>query len=251
MLGFKCFLVDSGSEEFPPIDVALMEQALVILRELDSPLLVHAENALSSAHQPAVSSRKYADYLRSRPRGIENLAVAEVIEAARRTGAHAHVCHLSSSDALPMIESRAPGGVSVTAESCPHYLALCAEEIGDGETACKCGPPIREAANRELLWNGLKDNVLDLIVSDHSPCVPDLKRAGPATSAQPGVVSPHCNLPYLLCGPRRELGTARSPRSPGGCHNGLPSWQVSDQGCDRARQRCGSSVSSHRRSPSS
>src|SRR5437764_792303 len=101
--------------------------------------------------------RRYAKYLASRPRGVENLAVAQVIEAARKTGGRAHVVHVSSSDALPMIASARRDGVRLTAESCPHYLVLTAEEIGDGETAFKCSPPIREAANRELLWDGLRD----------------------------------------------------------------------------------------------
>ena len=70
-------------------------------------------------------------------------------------GWKAHVVHVSSSDALPMIASARRDGVRLTAESCPHYLALTAEEIGDGETAFKCSPPIREAANRELLWDGV------------------------------------------------------------------------------------------------
>ena len=88
---------------------------------------------------------------------LENLAVAEVIEAARATGGHAHIVHLSSSDALPMIASARREGVRITAETCPHYLTLTAEEIGDGEAACKCSPPVREAANRELLWAGLRE----------------------------------------------------------------------------------------------
>src|SRR6266568_2834723 len=120
----------------------------------------------------------YAGYLASNPRGVENLAVAEVIEAARVTGGHAHIVHLSSSDALPMIASAQREDVRLTAETCPHYLTLIAEEIGDGETACKCSPPIREAANRELLWDGLREQILGLVVSDHSPCTAAMKEPG-------------------------------------------------------------------------
>jgi allantoinase len=94
------------------------------------------------------------------------------------TGGHAHIVHLSSSDALPMIASARREGVRVTAETCPHYLTLAAEQIGDGDTACKCSPPIREAGNRELLWAGLRDRVLGLIASDHSPCTTEMKEPG-------------------------------------------------------------------------
>ena len=178
VLGFKCFLADSGLKEFPHVDAATMQEALGVLGELNSLLLVHAENDLALGRLPVVHSRLYADYLASRPRGYENLAIAQVIEAARRTGARAHICHLSSSDALPMIGSARRDGVLLTVESCPHYLTLCAEEIADGATYFKCGPPIREAANRELLWDGLKANLVDMIVSDHSPSTPELKNAG-------------------------------------------------------------------------
>ena len=152
VLGFKCFLADSGSDHFPPVDGRQLASALRVLRDLDAPLLVHAESAEAVAAAGESHGRRYADYLAARPRGIENLAIAQVIEAARATGGRAHVVHLSSSDALPMIASARADGVRLTAESCPHYLTLTAEEIADGATAAKCSPPVREAANRELLW---------------------------------------------------------------------------------------------------
>jgi allantoinase len=206
VLGFKCFLADSGTEDFPPVDVPRMEQALRVLRDLDAPLLVHAESAEAAADLPAARGRDYAGYLASRPRGLENLAVAQVIEAARRTGGRAHVLHLSSSDALPMIASARRDGVAVTAETCPHYLALCAEEIADGATACKCSPPIREAANRELLWRGLADEVLDLVVSDHSPCTPAMKQldSGDFGAAWGGISSLQLGLPVVWTESRRR-----------------------------------------------
>ena len=76
-----------------------------------------------------------------------------------------HILHLSSSDALPMIASARRDGVQITVETCPHYLTFTAEEVPDGATQYKCCPPIREAANRELLWQGLADGVIDYVVS--------------------------------------------------------------------------------------
>src|SRR6266516_65421 len=152
--GFKCFLADSGSDDFPPVDSRQLTAALRVLHGLDAPLLVHAESAEAAAAISQRGGRRYADYLAAHPRGLENLAIAQVIEAARATGGQAHIVHLSSSDALPMIASARREGVRLTAETCPHYLALTAEEIADGATAAKCSPPIREAANRELLWAG-------------------------------------------------------------------------------------------------
>jgi len=199
VLGFKCFLADSGSDDFPPVTPAQMEEALCALRPLDIPLLVHAESAEASAAIPQPQARHYADYLRSRPRGLENLAVAQTIEAARRSEAHAHVLHLSSSDALPMIESARIEGVHITAESCPHYLVLCAEEIADGATAAKCSPPIRERQNQDLLWDGLRRGILYQVVSDHSPCTPAMKEleSGDFGRAWGGISSLQLALPLV------------------------------------------------------
>jgi allantoinase len=210
VLGFKCFLSDSGADDFPPVDNRQLTAALRVLRGLDAPLLVHAESAEAGADAGADAGespgRSYAGYLATRPRGIENLAIAQVIEAARATGGHAHVVHLSSSDALPMLASARRDGVRVTAESCPHYLTLTAEEIADGATAAKCSPPVREAANRELLWAGLRDQVLDLVVSDHSPCTAAMKEtaSGDFGAAWGGISSLQLSLPLVWTQARRR-----------------------------------------------
>lgn len=141
----------------------------------DSMMIVHAEDSRAIDHAPSAEGDQYARFLASRPRGAENVAIAEVIERARWTGARAHILHLSSSDALPMLATAKRDGVRITVETCPHYLTLLAEEIPVGGTSYKCCPPIREAANRELLWQGLLDGVIDCIVSDHSPSTADLK----------------------------------------------------------------------------
>ena len=201
--GFKCFLADSGSPDFPPVDPGQLTEALRVTARLGLPLLVHAESPLTTA--PATS---YAGYLASRPRGLENLAVAQVIEAARATGGHAHIVHLSSSDALPMIASAQREGVRITAETCPHYLTLTAEEIDD--TTAKCSPPVREAANRELLWAGLREQTLALVVSDHSPCTAPMKAAGDWDRAWGGISSLQLGLPLVWTQARRRgIGLAQ------------------------------------------
>jgi allantoinase len=199
VLGFKCFLVDSGTPDFPRLDITQLEQALRVAREVDLPLLVHAESEEAAAGFSPVHGRIYADYLASRPRGIENLAIAQLIEAARRTGGRAHVVHLSSSDALPMIASAQRDGVPITAESCPHYLSLSAEVIPDGATVFKCSPPIREESNRELLWQGLEKGIIDLVASDHSPCTVAMKllESGDFGEAWGGITSIQLSLPVV------------------------------------------------------
>jgi allantoinase len=198
--GFKCFLADSGSPDLPPVDPGQLTEALHVAARLGLPLLVHAE----SAPAPAVAqARSYADYLASRPRELENAAIAQVIDAARATGGHAHIVHLSSSDALPMIASAQREGVRITAETCPHYLTLTAEEITGTGTTAKCSPPVREAANRELLWAGLRAGRLGLVVSDHSPCTAAMK-AGNWDQAWGGISSLQLGLPLVWTQARRR-----------------------------------------------
>ncbi|GAB7037630.1 MULTISPECIES: allantoinase AllB [Catenuloplanes] len=206
VFGFKAFLIDSGVPEFPPLTPAELSEAFAAV---DALFLVHAEDPdLVAAHG---SSPSYADFVASRPRSAENTAVARVVAAARRTGARAHVLHLSSSEAVPLIAAAKADGLRVTAETCPHYLTLTAEEVPDGATQFKCCPPIRDAGNRDALWAALADGVIDLIVSDHSPCTPELKRAdtGDFAAAWGGIASLQLGLP-LVWSQARERGHSLS-----------------------------------------
>jgi allantoinase len=175
VFGFKCFLLHSGVDEFPHLEADEMEEDLAEIKTFDSLLIVHAEDSRAIDRAPHPEGDVYANFLRSRPRGAENLAIAEVIERTRWTGARSHILHLSSSDALPLLATAKRDGLDITVETCPHYLTLLAEEVPNGGTAFKCCPPIREVSNRELLWGGLLDGTIDFIVSDHSPSTLDLK----------------------------------------------------------------------------
>lgn len=176
VFGFKCFLSPSGVEEFPELAPADLAAAMAEIASFGGLLIVHAEDPARLAEAPpADGSRRYADFLASRPRAAENDAVARLVELAGRLGARVHVLHLSSAEALPLVARARAAGVRVTAETCPHFLTLTAEEVPDGATEFKCCPPIREAANQDALWAGLAAGTIDCVVSDHSPCTADLK----------------------------------------------------------------------------
>jgi allantoinase len=206
VFGFKCFLLPSGVDEFPELDPDEMERDQRELASFDGLMIVHAEDARTIGEAPGCDGDHYAAFLASRPREAENLAIAEVIESARRTNARVHILHLSSSDALPMIAAAKREGVRLTAETCPHYLALTAEQIPDGATAFKCCPPIREESNRELLWQGLLDGTIDTIASDHSPSTLDLKDLdhGDFGVAWGGVSSLQLGLPVIWTEARKR-----------------------------------------------
>ena len=206
VFGFKCFTVDSGVEEFGHLSPPEVEAAMVELARYDGLLIVHAEDPGAIASAPPPHGVHYSDFLRSRPREAENSAIDQVIASARRTGARTHILHLSSSDALPAVAQARAEGVRLTVETCPHYLALVAEDVPDGATMFKCCPPIREEANRELLWEALLDGTIDIVVSDHSPSSPHLKHldTGDFGTAWGGVSSLHLGLSVVWTEARRR-----------------------------------------------
>lgn len=196
VFGFKCFLLPSGVDEFPPLGRAELEAVLRTVADLGALMIVHAEDPglVLDAH-----GRRYADFLASRPRAAEDTAIAGLVELAEQTGARVHVLHVSSAGALPMIARAKRAGLPVTAETCPHYLTLTAEEVPDGDTRFKCCPPVREADNRDALWAGLAEGVIDCVVSDHSPSTPALKRldTGDFGQAWGGIASLQLGLPLV------------------------------------------------------
>jgi allantoinase len=206
VFGFKCFLLQSGVEEFPPLDLRALEAALAEVTGFDAMMIVHAEDSDTIERAPDAHGGRYVDFLDSRPRVAENVAIARVIELTRRTGARVHVLHLSSSDAIGMIAAARREGLALSVETCPHYLSFAAEDIQDGATQFKCCPPIRESGNRELLWRGLADGVIDCVVSDHSPCTPELKRfdSGDFGAAWGGIAGLQLGLPAVWTQARRR-----------------------------------------------
>ncbi len=207
VFGFKCFLLDSGVEEFPHLDAAGLAAAMAETARLGSLLLVHAEDG--DAIAPCDHGTSYAGFLASRPDAAEERAVALVVETARRTGGRAHVVHLSASGAVPALRAAREEGVDVSVETCPHYLSLDAESIPDGATELKCCPPIRGAANRDALWRALEDGSIDFVVTDHSPSTVELKGLGNGDFARAwgGIASLQLGLPVVWTAAReRGLG---------------------------------------------
>lgn len=172
VVGVKCFLLPSGIDEFGHLDAAQLEKALAELAERDGLLIVHAE---LEEHLGEAGGPVFRDFEASRPPAAESEAVRLVIDTARRTGARAHIVHVSAADAVDLLRDARADGVRITAETCPHYLTLRSEEVPDGQGTFKCCPPIRDAANQDRLWAGVLDGTLGAVVSDHSPATADLK----------------------------------------------------------------------------
>jgi allantoinase len=210
--GFKCFLLPSGVDEFAPLDQAQLGAAMAEIASFGGLLIAHAEDPGVIEAAPAARGRRYADFLASRPPEAEQRAITLLLAQARRTGCRTHIVHLASAAALPAVRAAQADGLPVTAETCPHYLTLRAEDIPDGATQFKCCPPIRDDANRDALWAGLLDGTIGSVVSDHSPCTVAAKRfdTGDFADAWGGIASLQLGLPAVWTeAARRGIGLGR------------------------------------------
>ncbi|GAB3171265.1 allantoinase AllB [Myceligenerans halotolerans] len=169
VFGFKCFLADSGVPEFPPLGPDDLLAAMDRLTRFGGLMIVHAEDPGVLAAAPARPGPAYADFLLSRPDEAETTAVARLLDVVRETGTRTHVLHVSSARVLDLLAEAKAEGLPVTAETCHHYLTIAAEDVPAGDPAYKCCPPIRDRGNQDALWDGLRDGILDCVVSDHSP----------------------------------------------------------------------------------
>jgi allantoinase len=174
VFGFKCFLVPSGVAEFEHVSESNLRQAMPILARLGAPLLVHAESARM---------------LPARPPESECEAIAMMIRVARDSGARVHIVHLAAIEALPLIEQARAAGIAISVETCPHYVAFSLGEIPAGAAEFKCAPPIRDRLRPALSRIGM-------VVSDHSPSPPELKR-GDYDQAWGGIASLELGLSVM------------------------------------------------------
>jgi allantoinase len=204
VFGFKCFLLDSGVDEFPHLEADSFRTAMAETARLGALMIVHAEDG--EAIGECAHGAAYAGFLESRPGEAEERAIAMVLATARATGGRAHVVHLSASGAVPALHAARAAGVDVSVETCPHYLHFEAGSIADGATELKCCPPIRDATNRDALWAALGSGDIDMVVSDHSPCTADLKRqdTGDFAEAWGGIASLQLGLPAVWTSARER-----------------------------------------------
>jgi len=201
--GFKCFLIHPGIDGFTMVTEPQLRAALPHVARTGLPLLVHAElpGPVDQATRRLRDAdwRRYSTHLQSRPEEAELAAIRLLLSLCRQYKFRLHIVHLSASSALAELCAARAEGLPVSVETCPHYLHFCAEEIPDGATLCKCAPPIRSRDNREKLWQGLKDGIIDLVATDHSPCPPAMKGLdeGSFKTAWGGISSLSLALPVI------------------------------------------------------
>ena len=203
--GFKCFLIHSGIDGFAWVDEAQLRLALAKLHAAGLPLLAHAEiagpvdAATRRLNETGADWRMYPTFLASRPDAAEVDAIELLIRLAEEFRTPIHIVHLSSARALPLLAAARDRGVPLTVETCAHYLWFAAEDIPDGATEYKCTPPIRTAENHEKLWKALEEGLIDIVITDHSPCPPEMKHreTGHFDQAWGGISSLGLALPVM------------------------------------------------------
>lgn len=210
VFAFKCFLVPSGVDEFANVASEDLDAALPTLGRLDALLMAHAElpGPIERAW-PALAGRDprgYATYLASRPAEAEVQAIRVLGDLARRHRARVHVVHVSAGESVALLRELRARGVAISGESCPHYLTLTSDDVPDGATEYKCAPPIRGREDRDALWEGLHRGILELVVTDHSPCPPEMKArdAGDFFRAWGGIASLELALSVVATGLRER-----------------------------------------------
>ena len=210
VFAFKCFLVPSGVDEFRRVARSDLDNAMPVLARLGATLMAHAELPEPIERTlpglKARDPRQYATYESSRPPEAETTAVQLMIELARAHRSAVHIVHVSAAESIALLRAARSNGVPVSAETCPHYLTLSADQIADGATEFKCAPPIRTGANQSALWSALVEGTLDMIVSDHSPCPPALKRreTGDFFAAWGGIASLELGLDVIATAVRQR-----------------------------------------------
>ena len=201
--GFKCFLIHPGIAGFTMVTEQELRAALPHIARTGLPLLVHAElpGPVDAATRRLAEAdwSNYATYLQSRPDEAELSAIQLMISLCREYHFRLHIVHLATSQAQDMLRAAKTEGLPVSVETCPHYLHLSSDKIPDGQTLFKCAPPIRSRENREKLWQGLREGVIDLVATDHSPCAPEMKRLGERSfrTAWGGISSLSLALPVM------------------------------------------------------
>lgn len=179
----------------PPADYGTLARLAPVVAHLGLPLAIHAEDptVLAAFRRPLFN---YTDLLDSRPPEAEAVAISAAAAVARDSGVHLHVAHLSSALGLQAAEDAMRNGTVLSLETCPQFLLLTAQDFDTVGSAMKMLPPIRSAADRDALVDGLKRGAIDMVSTDHAPHT-DEEKARPFEDAPSG--SPGVQTLYLSC----------------------------------------------------
>jgi dihydroorotase len=154
----------------PLASAQLMRTALEYARTFGIPVADHCEEptlASGAAMNEGIASARLG--LKGAPGEAEEIMLVRDILLARRTGGHAHLCHVSTAGSVELLRWGKERGIRVTAEVCPHHLSLTEDAVIGYNTNAKMSPPLRAEADVAALRSALADGTIDVIATDHAP----------------------------------------------------------------------------------
>lgn len=192
---YKTFVSTAGDRtiegDFQNVDDYSLYEGMRQIAKTGKVLAVHCENASVTDRLGEIAyangESSMAAYVDSRPAFTEVEAIQRVILFAKETGCPVHICHIACPEGLDEVIKAQEEGWPVTGESCNHNLYFYKEELDDIGPVAKCSPPIREKSVREEMWEYALNGDIECVVSDHSPCTPDLKDKENAFEAWGGI----------------------------------------------------------------
>jgi allantoinase len=215
-IGFKAFMSRSGTPDFPHSDAKVLRQGMKTAAACGLPVAVHAEDDLMTytlaEERRSQGKVDWRDYLASRPVEAELRAIRVALELAGETSCDLHIVHVSCPEGIDLIRAARDRGVRVTAETCPHYLLLTDESVGQIGASAKCAPPLRDAARREEMWKRILMGTIDTLGSDHSPSPPEMKISDDFFSVWGGIAGCQHAFPLALAEWNVRSGSDGFPR---------------------------------------
>ncbi len=157
-------------------DSLLMRRALEYSLMLDTIIIQHCEDkSLTKNGEINEGTPSVMLGLKGMPATAEVVAIKRDLELAELTNARLHITHLSTKKGLEEIEKAKERGLKVTVDTCPHYLILNEQAVGNYNTNAKVNPPLRTEMDRKALISGLSSGIIDCISTDHAPHSPEEK----------------------------------------------------------------------------
>ena len=198
VIGFKAFMSNSGIEDFEAADDKTLFAGMKKIAALDSILAVHAESdVITEELSKVLGAEDGGAFSASRPIYSELEAVNRILSYAEATNCKVHIVHISSSEVLHPILAARRKGINVSVETCPHYLSLTVDDLNQLGAVAKCAPPLRNNQEIEGLWKAIEEGAIDIIGSDHSPSLVEMKQ-GSLKEAWGGISGCQSTLSILL-----------------------------------------------------
>lgn len=201
VIGFKFFLHQAVEGVAPCDDGALLE-AFERIAETGLRAAVHAENPEIVARRSRALRDKgrhdAAANLEARPTVSESEMVERCIAFARAAGSKLHVCHATSGETVRVVGTARAAGVDVTAETGPQWLTFTQDDVARRGTILMFSPPFRMDADREALWQGLRDGVVGMVATDHAPRHEHEKLCSSVWDTKSGFIGIETSVPVMM-----------------------------------------------------